>query len=113
MKNMVSKNETNEGFTCKKCGKKVIFAEKTARNHCPHCLWSLHVDDEVPGDRASNCNSLMEPVAIYQKHGEWVVIHRCLKCDKEQPNKCAVDDNFETIIDIGKQLAGNSQQQAV
>ena len=33
------------------------------RNYCPNCLWSKHVDD-VPGDRAADCGSSMEPIAI-------------------------------------------------
>lgn len=32
------------------------------RNHCPSCLWSRHVD-HTPGDRASTCGSLMQPIA--------------------------------------------------
>ena len=97
---MFPKNETNQGFLCAHCGREVEPASGTARNHCPYCLWSLHVDAEAPGDRASNCQGLMEPAAVYQKHGEWIIIHRCLDCGKEQPNKCAEDDAFESVINI-------------
>lgn len=97
---MIDKNATNHGFTCRHCGAEVAPANKTARNHCPACLWSLHVDAEVPGDRASRCGGLMRPAAIYQKHGRWVVIHSCEKCGKEQPNTLADDDNFETVISL-------------
>lgn len=105
-RNMLPKNETNSGFICAHCGEKVSPAAATARNHCPHCLWSLHVDENTPGDRASNCRGVMEPAAIFQKHGEWVVIHRCLECGKEQPNRCAEDDNFETLIDLTQNSDG-------
>lgn len=99
-KNLHPKNATNSGFSCGHCGKTVSPAAATARNHCPHCLWSRHVDDVTPGDRASGCSGLMEPAAIYQKHGEWIVVHRCEKCGHEQPNRCAADDNFEAVIDL-------------
>ena len=99
---MKDKNSTNSSFNCANCGKKVSPAQKTARNHCPFCLWSLHVDSETPGDRSSNCGGKMEPVAIFQKHGEWIVIHRCVICEKEIANKCAEDDNFEMLISVSQ-----------
>jgi len=34
------------------------------RNHCPYCLWSVHLD-KTPGDRASLCRGGMEPIAIW------------------------------------------------
>src|SRR4051812_50110737 len=53
------------------------------RNHCPSCLWSKHLDDDVPGDRDAECGSSMEPIAITVRgDGEWVLIHRCLGCDE-------------------------------
>jgi hypothetical protein len=30
------------------------------RDHCPSCLWSRHLDDERPGDRASECGGSTE-----------------------------------------------------
>lgn len=63
----------SEVFTCKNCGRVVVpeGAGSTHRNHCPNCLCSLHVDEE-PGDRASACGGLMEPVAVWvRKGGEW------------------------------------------
>ena len=100
MKNMLSKNSTNSGFVCENCGRSVGPANKTARNHCPYCLWSLHVDTEVPGDRASDCRGKMEPVALFQNRDGWIVIHRCEKCGKEMRNKCAEDDNFEVLLNL-------------
>ncbi|MEL7603985.1 MAG: GTPase RsgA, partial [Bacillota bacterium] len=45
-----------ESFTCKVCGTLVVpeGAGSQHRNHCPHCLSSMHVDEE-PGDRACLC----------------------------------------------------------
>lgn len=56
----------NNTFTCKVCGRPVIpnGAGSDHRNHCPNCLSSLHVDEE-PGDRASDCGGIMEPVSVW------------------------------------------------
>jgi hypothetical protein len=63
------------------------------RNHCPNCLWSRHVDD-TPGDRAAECGSVMEPIAIgVRGDGEWVVVHRCMGCETLHLNRSAGDDN--------------------
>jgi hypothetical protein len=63
------------------------------RNHCPNCLWSRHLD-VTPGDRAAECGSLMEPIAITVRgDGEWVLVHRCNGCDELDLNRTAGDDN--------------------
>lgn len=67
-------------FTCKVCGWPVVpaGAGSSHRNHCPNCLYSLHLDKE-PGDRASDCHGRMEPIGVWvRKNGEWAIIHRCL-----------------------------------
>jgi uncharacterized protein YcbX len=64
------------------------------RNHCPNCLWSRHVDDDTPGDRAADCGSLMEAIAVTVRgDGEWVLVHRCAGCDEIHLNRTAGDDN--------------------
>jgi hypothetical protein len=78
-----------ETFRCIHCRLDVpLAATGTAhRNHCPACLWSRHLDVE-PGDRASDCASSMEPIAItVRKDGEWVLIHRCLGCGTLSSNR--------------------------
>ena len=70
------------------------------RNHCPNCLCSLHVDEE-PGDRASACGGLMEPVAVWvRKGGEWAIVHRCRRCGKMDSNRIAADDNPMKLMSI-------------
>ncbi len=56
----------HETFRCGHCNVDVpLDAPGTAhRNHCPNCLWSRHLDDDVPGDRDADCGSTMEPIAI-------------------------------------------------
>ena len=70
------------------------------RNHCPNCLSSLHVDEE-PGDRASDCGGVMEPIAVWvRKGGEWAIIHRCKRCGKLSSNRVAADDNPMKLMSI-------------
>ena len=90
----------NEGFFCINCGKYVPPAPKTSRNHCPRCFFSLHVDDKIPGDRASHCQGIMKPVAYKVKGDRIKVLFRCEKCGKEHWNKLAEDDNIQALIKI-------------
>ena len=55
-----------DSFTCKVCGRLVVAAGAGSghRNHCPNCLCSLH-DDVEPGDRASDCGGIMDPVGVW------------------------------------------------
>ncbi|MBL8967581.1 MAG: RNHCP domain-containing protein [Spirochaetaceae bacterium] len=88
-----------EAFVCSRCGVTVAPADSgTAhRDHCPHCLWSLHVDLR-PGDRANPCRGPMEPVAVWAKpSGEAAVIHRCARCGSFKANRLAGDDSVEVV----------------
>ena len=92
----------NDTFTCKVCGRVCTpqNAGSDHRNHCPNCLSSLHVDEE-PGDRASDCGGIMEPVAVWvRKGGEWAIIHRCKRCGKLSSNRVAADDNPMKLMSI-------------
>ena len=78
----------------------MLHAGSDHRNHCPNCLSSLHVDEE-PGDRASDCGGIMEPVAVWvRKGGEWAIIHRCKRCGKLSSNRVAADDNPMKLMSI-------------
>lgn len=84
---------TNTGFTCLHCGEVVPPLQNGSyRNHCPSCLYSLHVDI-FPGDRANPCGGLLEPVGAEQsaKKG-WVILYRCTRCGASGRNKAALDD---------------------
>lgn len=85
-----------EPFVCGHCGAAVApLGSGTYRNHCPRCLWSKHVDGSGPGDRASVCQTLMEPVGAEfdAKKGGWMVLHRCTGCGKTLRNRLAPDDD--------------------
>ena len=60
----------HDSFTCKVCDRLCTpqNAGSDHRNHCPNCLSSLHVDIE-PGDRASDCGGIMEPIAVWAASG--------------------------------------------
>lgn len=95
----------NEGFDCGNCGASVGSAPRTYRNHCPYCLFSKHVDEEVPGDRAATCTGLMEPTAIEvlsRTDGSYALIHTCRDCSKQSRNKMAADDDMNTAIELAK-----------
>jgi DNA-directed RNA polymerase subunit RPC12/RpoP len=88
---------------CVHCGRPFhTDAPGTAqRNHCPHCLHSLHLDMK-PGDRRSGCRGVMEPVAVWVREGEeWALIHRCLKCGLFKSNRIAGDDNEIVLLALG------------
>lgn len=89
-------DQGRESFRCLNCRLDVpMRAPGTAhRNHCPNCLYSRHVDAVVPGDRAADCGARMEPISIAVRgDGEWIVIHRCTRCDELSANRTAGDDN--------------------
>lgn len=90
---------TKEDFVCRNCGVEIRGTGYT--NHCPKCLWSLHVD-ENPGDRQALCKGLMEPSGVDMKDGQYVIIHRCLVCGAKKRNKMSPQDNFEAILEILK-----------
>jgi hypothetical protein len=93
---------TTEDFVCEKCGFSVTGNGYT--NHCPECLWSKHVDI-FPGDRAEKCGGLMEPIRIEKKGKEYTIIHKCIKCGVEKPNKAVKEDNFQMIIQVSANSA--------
>lgn len=88
-----------EPFTCEHCGFAVEPLEHgTCRNHCRKCLWSKHVDDQGPGDRASLCQGLMPPTGMeYDGKRGWTIVHVCEKCGKKIINKTAPDDDMSKI----------------
>lgn len=95
-------NACTESFPCKNCGEMITpeDAGTKHRNHCPKCLCSLHVDNE-PGDRASLCHGVMEPISVWvRKDGEWALIHRCRLCGTLSSNRIAADDNPMLLLSI-------------
>lgn len=100
----------NEGFVCARCGEDVPPTSTTApRNHCPFCLWSIHVDIN-PGDRANTCKGLMHPIGIYThtKKG-YVILHQCVKCGARVKAKTIMSDknaadDFDRVIELADRV---------
>ncbi len=93
--------KTVEDFICERCSFHVSGDGFT--NHCPKCLWSKHVDI-FPGDRASVCGGMMEPVSIEKTKKGYTVLHRCVLCRYEKPNKVSPTDDFEVVLALVKHL---------
>ena len=90
----------DENFTCEVCNKEIKRLEVTARDHCPYCLCSKHVDIN-PGDRNANCGGILEPIDIEKcKKDTLKIIYKCNKCGIIKKNKIANDDNFDLILEI-------------
>jgi len=90
----------DEDFICEVCNKEVKALGYTARDHCPHCLSSKHVDNN-PGDRLNDCHGLLIPIGIEKaKKDSYKIIYSCDKCGMIKKNKTATDDNLDLIIKI-------------
>ena len=92
-------NELDEGFICENCGEEVTPLGYSSRDHCPHCLYSKHVDIN-PGDRENECQGLLEPIEIEKFKDTYKIIYKCKKCRQLHKNIIAKDDNMNKIIEI-------------
>ena len=91
----------DESFICENCGRKVQKLGYTARDHCPFCLFSKHVDIN-PGDRQNACKGLLKPIGLEKFKNTFKIIYKCIKCGMEHKNIMANDDDMEKIITISK-----------
>ena len=90
----------DEAFVCQVCGMEVLPLGYTARDHCPNCLCSLHLDIN-PGDRASDCGGVLRPIVIEKgKKDSIKIVYKCTCCGEIKRNKAALDDNYDIILDI-------------
>lgn len=94
-------NMIDEGFICENCGKKVDKLNYSARDHCPYCLYSKHVDIN-PGDRKNPCKGMLKPVGIEKFKDSFKIIYICEKCGKTHKNIMAKDDDMNKIIELSK-----------
>jgi len=96
MKSFIMKDEE---FTCINCGKLVNKLNYTARDHCPFCLTSIHVDIN-PGDRLNTCHGLLVPVGVEKFKDSYKIIYKCNKCGTSHKNIMARDDDINKIIEL-------------
>jgi hypothetical protein len=91
----------DEAFVCAHCGLAVPPHGRTARDHCPRCLRSAHVD-VVPGDRAAGCGGVLDPVAVEGSSAAPRIRYRCRSCGAEKVNRAALDgdppDDWRAIV---------------
>lgn len=92
-------NMIDETFICENCGEQVEKLEYSARDHCPYCLFSKHVDIN-PGDRSNECKGLLEPIDIEKFKNTYKIIYKCQKCGELHKNIIADDDDMDKIIEI-------------
>lgn len=95
-------NMIDEEFICDNCHKKVNKLNYTARDHCPYCLYSKHLDI-MPGDRQNTCKGLLKPIGIEKFKNTYKIIYKCLNCNIIHKNIMANDDNFNKIIELSNQ----------
>ncbi len=94
-----------ETFICEHCGRAVPAVAPGARrrSHCPHCLWSLHVQTQP---ERTDCSGPMEPVAVStESGGTWSLVHRCRRCATTHVHPIAVDDNGAALLTIAGKAA--------
>lgn len=93
----------DEEFICENCKKKISKLSYSARDHCPFCLYSKHVD-VLPGDRKSECKGMLEPIKIEKFKNTYKIIYKCSKCNYIHKNVMAKDDNMDLIIELSKNI---------
>lgn len=89
----------DENFVCEHCFNEVSKLNYTARDHCPYCLYSKHVDI-MPGDRKNECLGLLKPVGIEKFKQSYKILYQCTKCHQTHKNIMAEDDNMDLIIHL-------------
>jgi Zn finger protein HypA/HybF involved in hydrogenase expression len=99
MKNFTMRDEE---FICENCGQLVNPLGYTARDHCPHCLYSKHVDI-MPGDRQNPCKGLLKPIGIEKFKDTYKILYKCESCNELHKNIMANDDNMDLIIELSKE----------
>jgi len=108
----LTKLTENTGFRCVRCDASVMAVTNGSyRNHCPVCLYSLHVDIR-PGDRANPCRAPMAPVALdYCAKKGFQIVHRCEGCGEHRRNRAAVDTvQADEVVGLMRRLAGGVMQ---
>lgn len=81
--------KNDQSFICQNCQFEVLPLGYSSRNHCPRCLYSIHVDVN-PGDRDNECRALMRPLKVeYDSKKGYIILHKCTKCGEIKRNVAA------------------------
>jgi predicted RNA-binding Zn-ribbon protein involved in translation (DUF1610 family) len=99
----------DEAFTCVSCKAEVGPSGRSARDHCPRCLHSLHVD-LVPGDRAETCGGVLMPIGMHTRSARPVIEYRCRRCGVERMCQALLDvedpDDWGVLVKLSSQADG-------
>ncbi len=88
---------TIEDFSCEKCG---FFVKGNGyTNHCPHCLWSKHIDIN-PGDRLALCGGMMGAKSVETDGDTHIIVHQCIQCNYQKRNKVSKEDDFDVVLEL-------------
>jgi rubrerythrin len=91
-----------EDFVCGQCGAAVVGDGYT--NHCPHCLWSRHVD-VAPGDRLATCGGMMRPTGVEATAKGYVLTHVCTVCGHTMRCRAGKQDDTAAIMALARAVA--------
>ncbi len=84
----------NEAFVCANCGFEVPPSGGTCRDHCPRCLYSLHVDQN-PGDRAADCGGMLKPMGYEARPKKgYMILYVCEKCGMKRTTRFLETDKI-------------------
>ena len=85
-------------YKCPVCGWTPAADEPNNEwEHCPNCLSSIHVEDEM----GFECGGVLEPVSIWVKPcGEWEIIQRCRDCGEMKNSQMSEDDSPLKILAV-------------
>ena len=92
-------NMIDEEFICDNCKRKVSKLIYSARDHCPYCLYSKHVDIN-PGDRNNTCQGMLKPIGIEKFKDTYKIIYMCEKCKEKHKNIISRDDDIDLVINL-------------
>ena len=96
---MKSFTKTVEDFNCAHCG--AVVHGNGYTNHCPHCLYSRHVDNN-PGDRLATCGGMMRPISVELSGDKYIITHKCEICGKTKRQHTSENDSIDAIISVSQ-----------
>lgn len=73
-------------------------------DHCPNCLWGLHVD-VMPGDRASKCRGQLHPINVVYENDNYLITYRCVKCKSIKTFKASSEDSVDALTNLANASA--------
>lgn len=103
--------KNDSGFVCVHCGAEVPPLGVTSRDHCPYCLYSLHVD-LLPGDRQNPCRGTLVPRSAlpHPKKG-YIILYQCQTCGQIVRNKAALVGNCPDDTELLIRLTANPMEE--